>query len=361
VNDGDVAPSDVDVTDSGQPGCALVGSVWKNEDYTGSDHTTNDEHEVLDAYIPAGEAPGAGWPTIIVFVGGGFTSSNKSEVDPCTEDTIGHQIMSKGWALVVAEYRILEHKWPLPEEDGPRVVQWVRHRASTWGIKTDAIVGFGKSASAIVGLYAALGAERAATDPEAPAWEHQSSRLQAFVNHMAATDWTIIDDTFQAAHFATGAQMKDIPKQTVLDASATWYGFQGETAELNRAMPIFSLYGGEEGTPPLGDDEKVQHNALFGRVLHDTLEAHDDFHKSHSCYHQDLNKVETLFDKVALALACIDSQQCPPCHDASDYSPRGFGGMHCGRNHDHTPIHKDRDDVVAPGGSGDGLRMPTAC
>ena len=128
--------------------------------------------QVIDFWQAKVEGPA---PLILFIHGGGFTGGSHDKVNK----TFLEACLTAGMHFASIEYRLLKHDWfPAPHEDCVRALQFLRSKASEWGIDPQRIAGFGGSAGAQLVAYLAWSpdfADPSSDDPIA----RESSRLKA--------------------------------------------------------------------------------------------------------------------------------------------------------------------------------------
>ncbi|ULQ47160.1 alpha/beta hydrolase [Flagellatimonas centrodinii] len=93
---------------------------------------------------PPGEAPAAGWPTVLVLHGGGWRGGEPAQMDP-----VGEQLAAAGLMSVSVGYRLApEAQWPAQREDARAALAWLRDPTNTLGADPARIGAWGYSAGA---------------------------------------------------------------------------------------------------------------------------------------------------------------------------------------------------------------------
>ena len=258
--------------------CPLSPNV-ADQDYAG----TNDPGAatLFDVYLPSGSPPAAGWPTLLYFVGGGFTTSSK-DIEVCPGEGIPGLALERQLALVVAQYPVAPAIFPEPEMAASMAVQWIRYRAAAWNLDPDHIIAAGRSASGIVAQWTALNDDRA--DPKGSPWAQMSSHVHAVVNIAGATDFTVFG-AVPGTHFgANYGPQNPPPEEVLLAASSMSYAFLPSNVGHTARVPVLNRFAdGSIGSPPISN----KHDPYFGQVLNDALMALDgEFHGPHSAFLQ---------------------------------------------------------------------------
>lgn len=123
----------------------------------------------MDIYTPAGTAPSGGWPTLVWVHGGGWNSGVKENL-AANGPHILHGALSRGFAVVVVDYRLTEPKissipntgnevtFPGPVHDVKVALRFLRNDANganTYNLNPDRTVLAGYSAGGQVVQFAA--------------------------------------------------------------------------------------------------------------------------------------------------------------------------------------------------------------
>jgi acetyl esterase/lipase len=84
----------------------------------------------LDVYAPVPAAPPSGWPTVVFFYGGAWTSGERGDYR-----FVGEALASRGVLVLVADYRLYpEARYPAFLEDSARALAWgIEHARSLGG------------------------------------------------------------------------------------------------------------------------------------------------------------------------------------------------------------------------------------
>lgn len=118
-----------------------------------------DPANVLDLYL-AKSAPAA--PFVVYMHGGGFSGGDKAEVSGILKGCL-----DGGISVASINYRMLpKFRFPCPQQDGARAVQFLRSHASEWNIDPNRLGLSGGSAGAGMALWLALHDDLA--DPNSP-------------------------------------------------------------------------------------------------------------------------------------------------------------------------------------------------
>ncbi|MGQ0647650.1 MAG: alpha/beta hydrolase fold domain-containing protein [Gemmatimonadaceae bacterium] len=104
-------------------------------------YATRSPTQKLDLYLPtSGPKP---YPVVLWLHAGGWHSGDKA-LGP---NAVHHQLVSQGFALVSANYRLSgEAKWPAQIQDVKAVVRWIRANAGAYPLNANRIGAWGLSA-----------------------------------------------------------------------------------------------------------------------------------------------------------------------------------------------------------------------
>jgi len=110
--------------------------------------------QVLDLYLPLGEAPGNGWPVLLFFYGGSWQSGSRSEYR-----FLGEALAARGILTAVADYRLYpEARYREFLQDSASALAWLRGAAAQYGGDANRLVLAGHSAGAFNAAMLALDA-----------------------------------------------------------------------------------------------------------------------------------------------------------------------------------------------------------
>jgi len=133
------------------------------------------ERNVLDAYIVDSKEP---VPALIYFHGGGYIEGDKTEM---STNPLKDELLEAGISVITCNYRFITNDpFPAPMEDGTRAIQFVKSKASEWGINPTKIASAGSSAGGHLALWNALKGELAKPGTSDPI-ERISSKVTAFI------------------------------------------------------------------------------------------------------------------------------------------------------------------------------------
>lgn len=138
----------------------------------------------LDVYRPAAAAPAGGWPVVVFFYGGTWTSGSRSDYR-----FLGEALASHGVLTVVADYRLYpEVRFPDFLHDSARALSWGLEHAQALGGNPRRVFVMGHSAG---GYNAAM----LALDPRwLQATGHAPSELAGFIGLAGPYDFLPTDN-----------------------------------------------------------------------------------------------------------------------------------------------------------------------
>jgi acetyl esterase/lipase len=128
----------------------LVLTLWTQvgtgcgdiETIVGVSYDDRFERTELDVYVPAGEAPAGGWPTVLAIHGGGWRSFDRGSMAGAAERLAG-----AGYAVVNINYRLVPAgQYPAAVQDSLCALAYTRAHAAEWQIDPARIATFGYSA-----------------------------------------------------------------------------------------------------------------------------------------------------------------------------------------------------------------------
>ncbi len=235
------------------------------------------ERNVFDVWLPDGASKDKPVPVFVYFHGGGFVAGDKSKFDP-------KPYLEQGYAAVSGNYRFVNGKdvlAPIPMQDCARALQYLRHKASEFGIDPTRVAVSGGSAGAVITMWIAYKDDMANPASDDPV-ERQSTRVSCITPRAGPTS---LDPAWIQANI--GGSKK------VHAALPVFYGvhdgdYSGEAVKkliadasvINHASaddpPSLITYGGELDNVPLPKDASqglVIHHPYFGKVLKDKLDG----------------------------------------------------------------------------------------
>ena len=119
----------------------------------------------LDAYTPLGSAPAAGWPVVVFFYGGNWTSGERAEYK-----FVGEALAARGVLTLVADYRLYpETTYPGFLEDSAKALAWGLAHASELGGDPKRVFVMGHSAGGYNAAMLALDPRWLKAEGHAPA------------------------------------------------------------------------------------------------------------------------------------------------------------------------------------------------
>ncbi len=132
------------------------------------------ERNVLDFYQAESPRP---TPLIIYIHGGGFVAGDKSSISP----RMVRRAHEAGISLAALNYRFVDGadvKFPMPQHDCARALQFLRSQADKWNIDPQRVACYGGSAGAGISMW--LGFHEDLAQPNSDdAIAHQSTRIVA--------------------------------------------------------------------------------------------------------------------------------------------------------------------------------------
>lgn len=119
----------------------------------------------LDVYAPLPAAPPSGWPTVVFFYGGSWTSGERGDYR-----FVGEALASRGVLVLVADYRLYpEARYPAFLEDSARALAWGIEHARSLGGDPRRLFVMGHSAGGYNAAMLALDPRWLAATGHAPA------------------------------------------------------------------------------------------------------------------------------------------------------------------------------------------------
>lgn len=140
------------------------------------------ERNVFDLWLAKNEQP---TPLVIYYHGGGFRQGDKSGINP----ELLIKLLEAGISVAAANYR-LSSTAPFPAQmhDSARALQFIRHHASEYNIKSNRVGATGGSAGAGISMWLAFHEDLA--DPAHPhPFGRQSTRVSAAVVYAAQSSY----------------------------------------------------------------------------------------------------------------------------------------------------------------------------
>jgi acetyl esterase/lipase len=217
----------------------------------------------LDVYHPEGDAPEAGWPTVVWIHGGAWQAGDKHLGLP--------YVLPAGIAVVSIRYRLSgEAQWPAQIEDCKAAVRFLRAHAATYKIDPSRLAVSGASAGGH--LAAMIGT--AGNDKTYDVGDHldHSSAVLAVVDLFGPTNFlAMIGQPSQIDHAAAnvpealllGGPIESVPDKVKL-ADPLYYIDQ-------RTPPFLILHGEKDDIVPVNQSEilhaALQQNKIFSEYL----------------------------------------------------------------------------------------------
>lgn len=234
------------------------------------------ERNVFDLWLPEGASKDKPVPVFVYFHGGGFVAGDKSKFDP-------RPYLEQGYAAMSGNYRFVDGKdvlTPIPMTDCARAIQYLRYKASEFGIDPTRVAVSGGSAGAVITMWIAYKDDMANPDSNDPV-ERQSTRVSCIVPKSGPTN---LDPAWIVANLGGSKE--------VHSSLPVFYGVQDgdfsskkvrrlveDASVINHASaddpPSLIIYGGELDNVPLPEDASqglVIHHPYFGKILKDKLD-----------------------------------------------------------------------------------------
>jgi len=229
------------------------------------------ERNVLDFWRAKSNKP---TPVLIYFHGGGFVAGDK---DKFRDNKMLEYCLQNGISVVSANYRyVTQLPFPAPFEDGARVVQFVRWKATEWKIDQNRVAVMGGSAGAGIALWIALRDDMADISNQDPV-EQQSTRLSCALVSGAQTfyDPRMILEYIGGKPEVHPSLPFTFGVESIADAIATdKQKLARDVSAINFVTtddpPIYLSYGGELTQTPLPENTPVSvsiHHPKFGQMF----------------------------------------------------------------------------------------------
>lgn len=232
------------------------------------------ERNRVDLWLPASGSNQQGWPLVVYFHGGGFVGGDKGKFDP-------RSYLGIGYAVASANYRFVNGRdvlTPVPMQDGARVVQYLRHHASTFGLDPRRIALSGGSAGAVIAMWIAYSDDLADPESEDPVCR-ESTRVSCLIPRSGPTnldpDWVREhlggpeEEHTSMRRFYGEGDYRGPAIRKLVDLSSPLHLATADDP------PTFLVYAGELDNLPLPEDAEQGlriHHPYFGKVLKDRLD-----------------------------------------------------------------------------------------
>ena len=158
-----------------------INALVRSDTYTATDGVAYGPlaRQKLDVYTPMSAAPAAGWPVVVFFYGGNWTSGERSEYK-----FVGEALAARGVLVLVADYRLYpEVTYPSFVEDSALALSYGLEHAGALGGDPHRVFVMGHSAG---GYNAAM----LALDPRwLKATGHAPSELRGWIGLSGAYDF----------------------------------------------------------------------------------------------------------------------------------------------------------------------------
>jgi acetyl esterase/lipase len=215
-------------------------------------------------------------PLVVAIHGGGWYKGDKQEVRGWG---FVRDCLAAGISVAALNYRLTQHAIaPTPMRDCARAIQFLRYRASEWGLDPRRFGATGNSAGGVNSLWVAFHSDLADPQSDDPV-ARQSTRLDAVftVNTPTFLDETSpINGRVPAAAFrhealpplagvAPGEISRPESQQRLREVSPLSLAHPG-------APPVFLLYGQRLAIPPDASPGAGIHHPTFGAVLKQRLD-----------------------------------------------------------------------------------------
>jgi acetyl esterase len=228
--------------------------------------------QIIDFWQAKVEDPA---PLILFIHGGGFTGGSHDKINQGFLEAC----LGAGMHFASIEYRLLQHAWfPAAHHDCVRALQFLRSKASQWGIDPNRIGGFGGSAGAQLVAYLAWSPDFA--DPSSnDSIAHESSRLKAvgLIGGQANLDfdWWVENIPGYQKDFHS----KQIPEHlSPIDVRALMHELSIENHISSDDPPSFMSYGMAPNDPIPNEPRAARgwsiHHVNFGLSMQTLLEKH---------------------------------------------------------------------------------------
>ncbi|OYV02182.1 MAG: esterase [Burkholderiales bacterium PBB5] len=211
---------------------ALQGRLWQRDLPFGPD-----AHQRCDLYRPAGAPPPAGWPLVVFFYGGSWSSGRRADYR-----FVGEALASHGVLALVADYRLYPQvRYPAFLQDAAAALALGIAQAKTWGGHAQRVFVMGHSAGAYNAAMLALDGRWLAAHQLSP------DRLAGWIGVAGPYDFlpirtpvvqavfghpNVAADTQPVAHVAGSA----VPALLLAAAQDTLVDPQRNTVALARAL-----------------------------------------------------------------------------------------------------------------------------
>jgi len=215
----------------------------------------------LDIGQPAGKGP---FPVVLFFHGGGWQQGDKSHMHKWIQ-----KFVSLGYVGVSVGYRFAPaFKWPSQVHDAKAAVRYLRAHAAVLNIDPTRIGAMGESAGGYLALMLGVTSSRDNLEGEGGSPEY-SSRVQAVVSYVSATDFTLPGLELSPA---LEAEMQKYYKKSLKEVRTDFTGATGPDDPILKKISVVT-YIDKEDAPVLmfyGDSDpfvSIEHGYRLQRAL----------------------------------------------------------------------------------------------
>ena len=229
------------------------------------------ERNLLDLWHPGTKAPA---PIYIFIHGGGFRGGDKRNLP----DALLRNILDAGIAVASINYRLSDTaRYPAAMLDGVRALQYVRWRASEWGLDKTRLAAGGGSAGSGITFWIGFRPDRAQPQSADPV-ERESTRLTCIASSQAQSSYNphFIRTILSGGCYKHEAllQFFGFPPEQFDTPAARQVFDEVDFIHLTSAQspPVFLWYATPDlpMTPDLSDGHGI-HHPRFGVVLKERL------------------------------------------------------------------------------------------
>jgi len=240
----------------------------------------------LDFWKAESEEP---TPVLLIFHPGGFVGGDKSRY---YGDPLVLACLENGISVVLANYRyVTQASFPAPHQDAARVIQYVRHHASSQGLDPERIAMSGSSAGGNMSVWLAVRDDLADPESEDPI-SRQSTRLTTIIGFNSQTSndpffiWENIyqgNDAHTSIYDFYGVERMPIEQLKAELSKPYFQTVIDEATALNHISkddpPVFLIHPESldewdgKPLPPGTAQSKYAHHVAFGKFFKDHYES----------------------------------------------------------------------------------------
>ncbi|WP_165221300.1 alpha/beta hydrolase [Aquisphaera insulae] len=219
-------------------------AVYRNIVYTSNAGRV----QKLDVYVPGGDVPPGGRPVILAIHGGGWRKRTKDDYGA----RVASAFLSEGFVVVAPNYQLSrkgQPSWPVNLEQVETAVDWIKGRASQYGINPARVVAMGESAGANL-------AELLGTPPRSDAENNSSGMVSAVSAVVAFSGPSDLNSLYKASPRAGAAAARFLggtPSQVPDLYSAASPALQ----ERKGGVPMFLVHGAVDDLVPLAQSMEM--------------------------------------------------------------------------------------------------------